>query len=62
MAEGKTQLHTQKLMAETARVTRIVPNVEGFVGGRHGEMKSQLSLPSAWVSQTSPRSFHATAA
>lgn len=46
---GKAQLHTQELMAEAARVARVVPNVEGLVGGRHGEMKSEQSIPErAW--------------
>lgn len=53
--KGKAQLHTQELMAEAARVARVVPNVEGLVGGRHGEMKSEQSIPErAWMSQASP--------
>lgn len=45
----KAQLHTQELMTEAARVTRVVPNVERLVGGRHGEMESEQSVPEhAW--------------
>lgn len=40
-------------MAEAARVTGVVPDVEGLVGGRHGEMKSEQSIPRACLSQTS---------
>lgn len=45
-------------MAKAARVTRVVPDVEGLVGGRHGKMKSEQSLASAWLSQVSPSSSH----
>lgn len=55
---GGAQLHTQELMAEAARVTRVVPDVKGLVGGRHGKMKSEQSLPSVWLSQASPSRSH----
>lgn len=49
-------------MAEAARVTGVVPDVEGLVGGRHGEMKSEQSIPRACLSQTSTNKLSSSSA